>query len=81
MKIAVTGSKCTVTVSGQTRTGMEYLNAGSGANATVTAKANLSGLTYQVANGKECTGAPADGSYSNGKYIGGTSMSITNIGE
>lgn len=80
MKITKTGSKCVITVSGQTKNGMEYLNAGSGASSTVTAKANLSGIAYAVENGKECPTSTADGPYTNGTYIGGAQISVSKIG-
>lgn len=71
--------ECEITVSSQTRSGMDYANVGSGSNKTVTATANLSGLDYQVANGSECPNAPADGSHSDGKFKGVVSLKIAKV--
>jgi hypothetical protein len=63
-------SNCKVTIPAQVHSGMEYVNAGSGINKTVEAKANLSGIEYQITNGTECPGVPKDGLYSGGTYKG-----------
>ncbi|HEY5815443.1 MAG TPA: hypothetical protein VIS95_03785 [Solirubrobacterales bacterium] len=77
--ITLPGLACTITVSGQTRSGMEYVNLGSGSGATVEAKANLSGVDHQIANGKSCPNQPADGSYNTGKYKGVVSLKVTKV--
>lgn len=68
-------SDCLVTIEPQSKSGMEYVNVGSGSSATVEAKANLSGLKYVVAGAESCPNGVKNGSYSNGKLIGAVSMS------
>lgn len=70
---------CSLTISGQTRSGVEYANVGSGSNATVEARANLSGLDYQVTNGKDCPNAPSDGAHNDGKYKGVVSLKVAKV--
>jgi hypothetical protein len=70
---------CKITISSQTHSGMEYANVGSGSSSTVQAKANLSGIEYQVAGGSHCPGAPADGSYNSGKYKGVMSLKVAKV--
>jgi hypothetical protein len=79
-EITSIGSKCKITMANQTQSGMEYADVGSGGSATVEAKANLSGLEYQVANGKECPNSPAEGSYTDGKYKGVISLKVAKVG-
>lgn len=78
-EIAIDGSKCVLTVSGQTRSGVGYANVGSGSTSTVQATANLSGVEYQVANGSYCPNEPASGSYATGTLKGGVSLQITKV--
>ena len=78
-QIAATGAKCVVTLSGQTRSGMSYANAGSGSSATVQATANLSGVEYQIANGKQCPNEMKDGPYSDGKVTGVVTLKVTKV--
>ena len=71
---------CTVTLSSQTRSGVEYANLGAGSSKTVEAKANLSAVEYQVAGGSKCPNEPANGSYNTGKYEGVISLGVAKVG-
>jgi hypothetical protein len=78
-EVAVAGSPCVVTLTNQTRSGMGYANVGSGSTSSVQATANLSGVSYQVANGATCPNEAASGSYSTGTLKGGVSLKISKV--
>jgi hypothetical protein len=72
-KITITAGSCTVTVSPQVRPGLELATAIGPDGGYVSAKANVTGMAYQVA-GTGCPKAKAPGSYSDGKYQGGFTL-------
>jgi hypothetical protein len=79
LEIKVVGSLCKVKVAPQGRSGVEFVNVGSGSNAEVEAKANLGSLQYEVITGNKCPGAPASGSYANGTYKGAIKLNVAKV--
>lgn len=79
IEIKPSGSACVITIDPQSRAGLSLANQGSGSNASVTATANVTGVSYEVAEGKKCPNKPASGSYSDGKYLGAVSLGITAV--
>ncbi len=80
IEIKPTSTACVVIVGGQTRPGLKFFNVGSGSSAKVEAKANVSGVSYQIVDGTKCPGKPASGSYSDGKYGGVVLLKVAKIG-
>jgi hypothetical protein len=75
-EITTAGSKCKIIVSGQSRSGMEFVNIGSGTSAMVEAKANLSGLEYQVIEGATCPLMTTSGVHIDGGYKGAAKLRV-----
>ncbi len=78
--VEVVKGSCKVTIPAQSRSGLEFVNKGTGATAHVEAKVNVkTGLEYQV-SGSGCPVEKAPGTYTDGKYRGVVNLNVIKVG-